>query len=65
MVTVWLKPPVELTLIVESPAVPALTVRDVGLAVKLNPATLKTVIARLVEFVMSLLVPPVPVIVTV
>jgi len=63
--TAWLKLPDELTVIVEIPAVPALTVTDAGLAETEKPATLKIVRVTVVEFVMSLLVPPVPLMVTV
>lgn len=63
--TGWLKLPVELIVTVETPVDPAVIVRDVGLADILNPETVRMVTVRLVELVMSLFVPPVPVRVTV
>ncbi len=57
--------PLEVTVIVEVPATPALTVTDVGLAEIWKSAVLAMVTATLVELVMSLFVPPVPLITTV
>lgn len=63
--TDWLKVPVELMVSIETPVDPAAMVRDVGLAVTLNSEIVRTVTVTLVELVMSLFVPPVPVRVTV
>ena len=63
--TAWLKVPCELTVIVDVPAAPASTVTVVGLAVRVKPAEDWTITVRVVELVMSLLVPPVPLSVTV
>ena len=52
-------------MIVEVPATPALTVTEVGLAEIWKSAVLAMVTATLVELVMSLFVPPVPLITTV
>ncbi len=63
--TAWLNVPLEVTVIVDVPATPALTVTEVGLAEIWKSAVLAIVTVTLVELVMSLLVPPVPVIATV
>lgn len=63
--TNWLKLPVELTVTVETPADPAVMVRDDGLAASLNPETVRIATVTLVELVISLFVPPVPMTVTV
>jgi len=63
--TAWLNVPDEDTVIVDDPATPALTVTEVGLAEIWKSAVLAMVTATLVELVMSLLVPPVPLITTV
>ena len=62
--TDWLKLPVEVIVSVETPADPAAMVSEVGLAASLNPETVRIVTATLVELVISLFVPPVPVRVT-
>jgi len=63
--TAWLNVPTEVTVIVDVPATPAFTVTEVGLAEiwKSDPELIVTVMT--VELVMSLFVPPVPLIVTV
>jgi len=63
--TAWLNVPDEVTVMVDAPATPALTVTEVGLAEIWKSAVLAIVTVTLVELVMSLLVPPVPVIATV
>lgn len=60
-VTDWLKLPVELIVTVERPVDPAVIVRDAGLAASLKPETVRIVTVILVELVISLFVPPVPV----
>jgi hypothetical protein len=49
---------------VDSPLAAALMVTDVGFAESEKPAAVRIVTVRLVEFLMSVLVPPVPVSVT-
>ena len=63
--TAWLKVPVEVTVTVEVPATPALTVTEVGLADNRKSAREEIVTVTLVEFVITLLVPPVPLMTTV
>jgi len=64
-VTVPVKLPLAVTVMIELPVAPALTGTVVGLASRLMPPAPAIVTVTMVEFVMSLLVPPVPVIVTV
>jgi hypothetical protein len=63
--TVPVKLPLAATVIVEVPEEPIFAVTLVGLALMIMPPALVTVTVTLVEFVMSLFVPPVPVTVTV
>jgi len=58
--TAWLNVPTEVTVIVDVPATPAFTVTEIW---KSDPELIVTVMT--VELVMSLFVPPVPLIVTV
>jgi hypothetical protein len=63
--TAWLNVPTEVTVIADVPATPAFTVTEVGLAESVKSADVLIVTVMIVELVMSLLVPPVPRIVTV
>ena len=64
-VTELLKLPLAATVIVEVAAVPAFTVTLVGLALRLMPPPAIMVTVTEVELVMTLLVPPVPLMTTV
>lgn len=63
--TAWLNEPTEVTVIVEVPATPAFAVTEVGLAESVKSADELIVTVTIVEFVISLFVPPLPVKVTV
>jgi len=63
--TAWLNVPDEVTVIVDVPATPAFTVTEVGLADSRKSAVLGIVTVTVVELVMTLLVPPVPLMTTV